>query len=87
MKKILITGACGQIGSELVFALAQQYGSEHIFTTDIQRPPAIIREHSEFIYLNVVDKHSLARIVVEKDIDTIFHMAAILSATGEKDPK
>ncbi|MCB0296557.1 MAG: NAD-dependent epimerase/dehydratase family protein, partial [Calditrichaeota bacterium] len=32
-------------------------------------------------------KHSLARIVVEKDIDTIFHMAAILSATGEKDPK
>lgn len=87
MKKILITGACGQIGSELVFALARQYGSENIFTTDIQRPPAMIREHSEFIYLNVVDKHSLARIVVEKDIDTIFHMAAILSATGERDPK
>ncbi len=87
MKKILITGACGQIGTELTIKLAEMYGDENIITTDIQKPPAVIREHSKFEYLNVMDTDQLAKAVVDHDIDTIFHMAAILSATGEKNPK
>ena len=87
MKNILVTGACGQIGSELVSRLSDSYGKAHIISTDIQKPPSSIKRNSVFHYLNVMDMHMIAKMVVENDIDTIFHMAAILSATGEKNPQ
>jgi nucleoside-diphosphate-sugar epimerase len=87
MKNILVTGACGQIGSELVAHLSKTLGKERIISTDIQKPPHSIKGQSSFMYLNVLDIHMVAKVIVEHDIDTIFHMAAILSATGEKDPK
>lgn len=87
MQRILVTGACGQIGSELVIALSQKFGRENVIATDIQKPKDIIKEHSSFLYLNVLDRHMIARLVIEQEIETIFHMAAILSASGEKDPQ
>ncbi|RMF60702.1 MAG: NAD-dependent epimerase/dehydratase family protein [Calditrichaeota bacterium] len=87
MKKILVTGACGQIGSELVVHLGKKFGKENVISSDIKRPASIIKEFSTFMYLNVLDTHMLAREVVENEIDTIFHMAAILSATGEQNPQ
>ena len=87
MKNILVTGACGQIGSELVSKLGNTYGKAHVISTDIQKPPSAIKQNSIFHYLNVMDMHMIAKMVVENDIDTIFHMAAILSATGEKNPQ
>lgn len=87
MQKILVTGACGQIGSELIGHLAAEVGAENVISTDIKRPAPVVTEQSRFLYLNVVDLHSLAKIVVEEQIDTIFHMAAILSASGEKNPE
>lgn len=87
MKHILVTGACGQIGSELIPHLAKDFGRQNIFSTDIKKPPREVRDNSVFMYLNVMDKHSLAAAVVDHDIDTIFHMAAVLSARGEQDPQ
>ncbi len=87
MKRILVTGACGQIGSELVKSLRQKYGPENVVATDIKKPSAFLKATDGFHYLDVLDADELARLVVEEDIDTIFHMAAILSAVGEQHPQ
>ncbi len=87
MKKILITGACGQIGSELAIYLAKQFGEENILATDIKKPASSLKNIIPFRYLDVLDRHGLHSLIVENDIDTIFHMAAILSATGEQNPQ
>jgi nucleoside-diphosphate-sugar epimerase len=87
MKKILVTGACGQIGSELVVHLGKEFGKENVIATDIQKPSSLVKLNSTFMYLNVLDVHMTAKTVVDYEIDTIFHMAAILSAKGEQDPQ
>lgn len=86
MKRILVTGACGQIGSELIGYLRRSMDNVEITATDIKRPSEIIAKTAHFEYLNVVNRKALAKIVVDRNIDTIFHMAAILSATGEQNP-
>lgn len=87
MEKILVTGACGQIGSELVVHLGKEFGRENVIATDIQKPSPTVKTNSTFMYLNVMDTHMIAKTVVDNEIDTIFHMAAILSANGERDPQ
>lgn len=87
MNRILVTGACGQIGSELVGHLSAMAGKRNVISTDIQTAPEIVKSNSQFHYLNVMDVHKLSALVVEHEVDTIFHMAAILSANGEKNPK
>jgi nucleoside-diphosphate-sugar epimerase len=88
MRRILVIGAAGQIGSELVPALRGKYGSQNVIATGRRTPlPPIITENGPVIYLDALNKDSLAKTVYEKDIDTIFHMASILSAMGEKMPQ
>ncbi len=87
MKKILVTGACGQIGSELVVELGRRFGKENIVSADIQKAPPLVKAASHFVYLNVLDVHAIAKVVVEYRVDRIFHLAAILSASGEKNPQ
>ena len=87
MQNILVTGACGQIGSELVVELGKVLPGINIISTDIQKAPSSVKAHSTFMYLNVMDPHMIAKIVVDNEIDTIFHMAAILSANGERNPQ
>ena len=84
MKKILVTGAKGQIGSELVPLLREKYGHENVIASDIKE-----EEEGDAPYeiLDVRDGKKLAEVVDKYGIDTIFHMAAILSATGEKNPQ
>jgi nucleoside-diphosphate-sugar epimerase len=85
MKKILVTGAIGQIGSELVLTLKQKYGSENIVASDLRNPNQSGFEPFEI--LNVLDKRALENIVKKHNIDVIYHLAAILSAAGEKNPQ
>lgn len=85
MVKILITGALGQIGSELCVALKEKYGNEQVITSDIASDKAQA-QHQPFEQLNVLDKDNLKHIIQKHDISVIYHLAAILSATGEKNP-
>ncbi|HZD03889.1 MAG TPA: NAD-dependent epimerase/dehydratase family protein, partial [Longimicrobiales bacterium] len=87
MQRILVTGAGGQIGSELVPALRGLYGSSRVLATDI-RPPALdLLGEGPFQLLDATDPIALGAAAVRFHADTIYHLAAILSAVGERDPK
>jgi len=88
MKKILVTGAVGQIGSELTLALRERYGAENVVATGRKtEPSAKLRNSGPFHFINVNDVASVEEIVRKYEIDTVYHMAAILSAVGEKNPQ
>ncbi|KAF1325192.1 L-threonine 3-dehydrogenase, partial [Globisporangium splendens] len=82
--RILITGGTGQIGMELVPYLRNIFGENAIVNSDIKSSGK--KETGPFVYCDVQNKDSLARIVLENGIDTIVHMASLLSALGEKNP-
>jgi len=84
--KILVTGACGQIGSELTIALRERYGNENVIVTDIAEPAPALRDAGPFEFLDVTQRGAIAAVVDRYNIGTIYHMAAILSATGERKP-
>jgi nucleoside-diphosphate-sugar epimerase len=84
--KILVTGALGQIGSELTAALKKTYGEKNVVTSDLRDSAAIAEEFLPYEKLDVLDKSQLAAIVKKHQISVIYHLAAILSAAGEKNP-
>ncbi|MDS0256091.1 NAD-dependent epimerase/dehydratase family protein [Thermoplasmatales archaeon AK] len=84
MTRILITGSLGQIGSELSEALAKRYGRESVILSDIRKGKS--DNGLRFRELDVRDSEAIAEIIKEEGITDIFHLAAILSASGEKDP-
>jgi nucleoside-diphosphate-sugar epimerase len=88
IKRIMVTGAAGQIGSELTFALRQKYGSTNVLATDIKASlDPKLRDSGPYQHLDVLDRAAIAAAVVGFKADTIFHLSAILSATGEKKPQ
>ena len=87
MKRILVTGALGQIGSELIMKLRDRYGAENVVATDIRRPENnTVVESGPFEILDVTDAKAMGEIVKKHNIDTIMHLAALLSATAEANP-
>ncbi len=87
MKNILVTGSAGQIGSELVMVLRENYGNDNVVAGTNRTPPSErIRETGPVEACNIVDKEQLYSVVDEYDIDTIYNMAAILSGVGEQKP-
>jgi nucleoside-diphosphate-sugar epimerase len=87
IKNILVTGSCGQIGSELTIALRKIYGGDHVVASDIC--PDVqenLLNSGPFEQLDVMDSKSTAEIIEKHKIDTIVHLAALLSAVGEKHP-
>jgi nucleoside-diphosphate-sugar epimerase len=89
MKNILVTGAAGQIGTELVTTLRQRYGKDAVIIATGRRTqlPAYIKNSGPFCYLNVLDRNQLEETAFENNVDTIYHMASILSAVGEQKPQ
>ena len=85
MEKILVIGSSGQLGSELTIALSSMYGEGNIIAADLHQPKNN-EIHPIFEKLDVIDKKSLSEIVIKYKITQIYHLAAILSATGEKHP-
>jgi nucleoside-diphosphate-sugar epimerase len=80
---ILVTGANGQIGSELVLALRKIYGEDNIIASDIKAP---IADNGRFEQLDVTDAARAHEILSKNNITQIYHLAALLSGTSEKNP-
>ncbi|MFA6688532.1 MAG: NAD-dependent epimerase/dehydratase family protein [Sphaerochaetaceae bacterium] len=87
MKNILVIGSLGQLGSEIALGLRREYGRDHVVLTDIRddvnRP---LIEGGPFYRVDCRDGDAIGRIVKEHRIDTIYHLAALLSASAEKRP-
>lgn len=86
MEKILITGASGQIGSELTMALRKIYGGENVFATDLKEAPQDVMESGPFHKLDVLDLNALTEFIGKNKISQVYHLAALLSGTAEKKP-
>ncbi len=88
MKRIMVTGAAGQIGSELTLALRKRFGGENVLASDIKAEidPGL-RESGPFEYVDVTRVDTIEIAVQKYGIDTIYHLSAILSATGENNPQ
>jgi nucleoside-diphosphate-sugar epimerase len=84
MNRILITGGGGQLGQVLSVALAGAYGTDNVIVTDLNPVPSWLGKYE---MLNVLDKARLETLVKQHEITQIYHLAAILSATGEKNPQ
>ena len=87
MRRVLIIGAAGQIGTELTQKMRERYGKENVVASNIKTDTADqLKQTGPFEYLDIRDRAALAAICDKHRIDHIVNMAAILSATGEKDP-
>lgn len=84
--KVLIIGACGQIGSELTFKLRTLYGDKNVIASDISYSNLDIVNSGIFEIVDAQDYESIQTCVEKHKIDTVYLMAAMLSATGEKYP-
>ena len=88
MKKILVTGGLGQIGTELIMTLRGVYGNENVIASSIEPDcPDFIRETGVYESVDVLDAKKLGEVCRKHDINQILHLAAILSAVGESKPQ
>lgn len=85
-KKILIIGACGQIGTELTKKLRNIYGVENVIASDIRKLNIDVVNSGPFEVVNALDFNQIEHIVEEHQIEEVYLMAALLSATAEKNP-
>lgn len=85
-KNILIIGACGQIGTELTFTLREKFGSDMIIASDIREGNESLVNSGPFELLDATDYDALEELIAYYEIDTVYLMAAMLSATAEKFP-
>ncbi len=85
-EKILVIGASGQIGVELTLALRKIYGGSSVIASDLREENELIRGTGPYVSMDVMNKEMLHVQVIRQGITQIYHLAAILSATGEKNP-
>ena len=87
-RKILVTGATGQIGSELTLELRKKYGGDNVVAVGHSKKPSDkLFESGPFESVDAGQRKSVEEIVEKYDVDTVYHLAAILSATGEQNPQ
>ncbi len=86
-EKVLIIGACGQIGVELTLALRNLHGNDNVVATDIREEHELLKGTGPYQVLNAMDAKGTHELVKKEGITQIYLLAAMLSATGEKEPK
>ena len=85
--RVLVTGALGQIGTDLVQALRREHGKDSIIASDIRESKGHSSiEEGPYIPLNVMDTDAISSICKQEGVGTVYHLAALLSATGERNP-
>jgi len=88
MRRILVTGATGQIGSELTQELRRKYGGENVIAVGhSRRPTGKLLESGPFESADLTSAGELEKLIEKHDVDTVYHLAAILSASGEQNPQ
>ena len=84
--KILVIGAAGQIGTELVLKLRESKGAENVIAADLKEPNKEILDGGKFVQLDILDEPAVRNIISENSITEVYLLAALLSATAEKNP-
>lgn len=84
MKKILVIGSSGQIGTELVEGLRARFGAENVVASDIKQPQ--VAQSGPFAMVDAMDRRGIERVIDKHGINEVYLLAALLSATAEKDP-
>ncbi|MBS1730868.1 MAG: NAD-dependent epimerase/dehydratase family protein [Bacteroidetes bacterium] len=84
--KILVIGACGQIGVELTLALREAFGKNNVIASDLREESILLKGTGPYIQMSVMDKEKLQDIIKKQKITQVYLLAAVLSATGEKKP-
>ncbi len=87
MKKILVIGAAGQIGTDLTLELRKLFGSENVVATDIKMAAQDVMDGGPFENLDAMNKDRVSEILEKYKITEIYHLAAILSGNAEKNPR
>ena len=85
-EKILVIGAAGQFGTELIQGLWKYYGKEHVVASDIKEPTGILAQ-GNFKILDVMKPKNLENLLQRGEFTQVYHLAAVLSAKAEKNPK
>src|SRR6188472_641659 len=85
-EKILVIGASGQIGVELTLALRKIYGNANVIASDLREENDLLKGTGPYVSMDVMNKEMLHVQVIRQGITQIYLLAAILSATGEKNP-
>ncbi|GAB3412627.1 NAD-dependent epimerase/dehydratase family protein [Niabella aquatica] len=84
--KILVIGSSGQIGVELTLALRKIYGNNHVIASDLREENELLKGSGPYVSIDVMNKEMLHVQVIRQNITQVYLLAAILSATGEKNP-
>lgn len=87
MQKFLVIGACGQIGVELVLALRKIHGNENVIASDIREEHPLLSGTGPYVSLDAMNFDAIKELVKKENVKEIYLLAALLSATGEKNPK
>ena len=84
--KILIIGACGQIGTELTLALREKHGENNVIASDIREGSEELMQSGPFEKIDATNYKAMEDIVMHYEVEEVYLMAAMLSATAEKFP-
>jgi nucleoside-diphosphate-sugar epimerase len=86
MKKVLVIGAGGQIGTELVLELRKRFGNEQVVAADVKASCSEVLQNGPYLQLDVLDKENVRAYIINEKPDDVYLLAALLSATAEKHP-
>lgn len=86
MEKILVIGAAGQLGSELTKSLSDIYGGDRVIATDLNESARSKFDYCQFEVLDIMDQAKAKELIQKENVKQVYHLAAVLSATGEQKP-
>ncbi len=86
MAKTIIIGACGQIGTELVLELRKREGAENVYAADLRDECPAVLNNGPYQKMDILDREFVRQFIIDNEIKTVYLLAALLSATAEKNP-